>query len=152
MAKSSLLPSSHHLSLFQNRTTTPPAHLLEDYFYPGPQTSKSDSSRLSSGLMFWMWAIMWPQWTLDRFEMIILSTSRSKDIREGCGKRKDPKVAFTFRSPRREYLSPEIDFSFRLRLRAARHHVLTFIICPKEFLMKLPLAMMIDDVWWSRSF
>lgn len=38
--------------------------------------------------MFWMW----PQWTLDRFEMIILSTSRCKDIREGCLRERTPRL------------------------------------------------------------
>ena len=88
MAKSSLLPSSHHLSLFQNRTTTPPAHLLEHYFTPGHRHLKATFQGFLFGLMFWMWL----QWTLDRFEMIILSTSRSKDIREGCLRERIPRL------------------------------------------------------------
>ena len=75
---------------------------------------------------------------------------RSKDIREGCGKRKDPKVAFTrkvkftFRSPCRRYISSEIDFFFRLRLRAAppcsySHHL------PKRILDEIDTSN--DDRW-----
>ena len=82
---SSIIASSFTISKSYNDAT---CTFTGGFFHPGPQTSKSDSSRLSSGLMFWMW----PQWTLDRFEMIILSTSRSKDIREGCLRERIPRL------------------------------------------------------------
>ena len=75
-------------------------------------------------------------------------SSWSKDVADGRRKRKSSKVTFRSHlvSLSRRYISPEIDFFSALIDYASRHWHVTHIICLKEFLMKLTVAMMIDDV------